>query len=321
MSLNDEFEFPDEIEEKKAAGGEVSTNESDDFEIEIVDDTPAQDRGRKPLEREVADPSEDEIESYSEGVKKRIKELTHARHDERRAKEAILREKEELERVTQQLIDDNKRLKQTVHSGTEQYMSQAKTLAETELEAAKRKYKEAHESFDADAMVEAQAAMMAAQMKMVEANKFRQTPLQEREVEVQTTHREPQRVQPDEKTLRWQAKNQWFGAPGYEEVTSYALGLHQKLVNTGVSPTSEAYFEQIDARMKSKFPEILGADEDKPRTGDVSKKPATVVAGATRSTGAKKIQLTSTQVALAKKFGLTPQQYAAELAKMEKSNG
>jgi hypothetical protein len=304
MSLNDEFEFPDEIEEKKAAaGGEIKSTESDDFEIEIVDDTPPQDRGRKPLEREVADPSEDEIESYSDGVKKRIKELTHARHDERRAKEAVLREKEELERVTQQ------------------YMSQAKTLAETELESAKRKYKEAHEAFDADAMVEAQAAMMAAQMKMADANKFRPTPLQEREDEVQTAYREPQRVQPDEKTLRWQAKNQWFGANGFEEVTSYALGLHQKLVNSGITPASEAYFEQIDARMKSKFPEILGADEDKPRTSDVSKKPATVVAGATRSTGAKKIQLTQTQVALAKKFGLTPQQYAAELAKMEKSNG
>lgn len=322
MSLKDEFEFPDEIEEKKAAeGGSISEKESDDFEIEIVDDTPAQDRGRKPLEREVEDPSEDEIDSYSDGVKKRIKELTHARHDERRAKEAILREKEELERVTQQLIEDNKRLKQTVHTGTEQFISQAKTLAESELEAAKRKYKEAHESFDADAMVEAQAAMMAAQLKMADANKFKQPPLQEREVEVQTSHREPQRVQPDEKTLRWQAKNQWFGAAGYEEVTSYALGLHQKLVNSGITPTSEAYFEQIDARMKSKFPEILGVDEDKPRTGEVSKKPATVVAGATRSTGAKKIQLTSTQVALAKKFGLTPQQYAAELAKMEKSNG
>lgn len=322
MSLNDEFEFPDEIEEKKAAaGGAVSEKESDDFEIEIVDDTPAQDRGRKPLEREVEDPSEDEIDSYSDGVKKRIKELTHARHDERRAKEAILREKEELERVTQQLIDDNKRLKQNLHNGTEQFMTQAKTLAESELEAAKRKYKEAHEAFDADAMVEAQAAMMAAQMKMADANKFKPTSLQEREVEVQTSHREPQRVQPDEKTLRWQAKNQWFGASGYEEVTSYALGLHQKLVNSGITPASEVYFEQIDARMKSKFPEILGADEDKPRTSEVSKKPATVVAGATRSTGAKKIQLTSTQVALAKKFGLTPQQYAAELAKMEKSNG
>ena len=309
MDPKDEFKFPDEIE--------TTNNETaDDIEVEIVDDTPEKDRGRKPLDKEVADPTDEEIESYSSNVQKRIKDLTHARHDERRVKEATLREKQELERLTQQLIEENKKLRQNVNTGTEQFVAQAKTLAESELEKARREYKAAQESFDSDAILAAQEALLDAKMKMEATKNFRPTPLHVDEDEVQTSHREPPRVQPDEKTLRWQAKNQWFGSSGFEEVTSYALGLHQKLVNSGADPRSDEYFEQIDARVKSKFPEIFG-EEDKPSYGESPKKPASVVAPATRSSGAKKVQLTTTQLALAKKFGLTPQQYALQVAKLE----
>jgi hypothetical protein len=93
------YKFPDEVEDNTI---EVVTDESD-IEVEIVEDTPERDRGRKPLDREVSDPTDEEIESYSDNVKKRIKDLTHARHDERRAKEALLREKEELERLSLEL--------------------------------------------------------------------------------------------------------------------------------------------------------------------------------------------------------------------------
>jgi hypothetical protein len=313
--MPDDFKFPDEIEGKKV---EITTD--DDFEVEIVDDTPDKDRGRKPLEKEVEDPTDEEIESYSSNVQKRIKDLTHARHDERRVKEATMREKQELERLTQQLLEENKKLRQNVNTGTEHFVAQAKTLAESELEKARREYKVAQESFDSDAILAAQEALLDAKMKMEAAKNFRPTPLQVDEDEVQTTHREPQRVQPDEKTLRWQAKNQWFGADGFEEVTSYALGLHQKLVNSGVDPRSDDYFGAIDSRVKSKFPEVFGETEDTPKIG-ASKKPAAVAAPATRSSGAKKVQLTTTQIALAKKYGLTPQQYAAEVAKLERNNG
>jgi hypothetical protein len=220
--MPDEFKFPDEVDEKKV---EVTTD--DDFEVEIVDDTPEKDRGRKPLDREVEDPTDDEIEKYTRGAQDRIKELTHARHDERRAKEATLREKQELERLAQQLMEENKKLRQNVNTGTEQFVAQAKTLAESELEKARREYKAAQESFDSDAILAAQEALLEAKIAMRDAEKFKPTPLQVDEDAVQTSYREPQRVQPDEKTLRWQAKNQWFGSNGFEEVTSYALGLHQ----------------------------------------------------------------------------------------------
>jgi len=321
------FKFPDEqdddvqIEQGPNTDLEVKVEaDGGDVEVEIVDDTPEKDRGRKPLEREVADPTDEEIDSYSEGVKKRIKELTHARHDERRAKEAMAREKAELEAFAQRIHEENQRLRQYVSTGSEQYAASQVQLAETEVEAAKRKLKEATEAFDTEGIIAAQEALLDAKMKVVNAKNFRAPALQPEEKPVQQQQTEVSRPQMDDKTLRWQAKNQWFGAPGYEEMTSFALGLHQKLVNNGVDPRSDSYFEQIDARIKSTFRDFFG-EEDKPKSGDGSRKPATVVAPAARSAGPRKVQLTTHQLNLAKKFGLTPQQYAAQVAKLEKSNG
>ena len=312
----EEFKFPDEVEEKNAEGASAET----DIEIEIVDDTPPQDRGRKPLEREVADPTEEEIETYSEKVQSRIKELTHARHDERRKAEALSRERQELERLAQQLIEENKNLKQRYNAGQEVYATTAKEKAESDLDVARRELKQAHEAFDTDAIVAAQEKLAEAKMRSEAAKNFKPTPLQESEYELKTQQSSQETVKPDEKSLRWQAKNQWFGQDGFEEYTSYALGLHQKLVSGGIDPRSDSYYDQIDGRMKSKFPELFG-NEDKPRSGEVQKKPTTVVAPAARSASAGKIRLTATQVALAKKFNLTPQQYAAQVAKLENQNG
>jgi len=315
--MAEQYKFPDEIEDKKTNEVDFEIEGEGEVEIEIEDDTPIQDRGRKPLDKEVADPTEDEIESYSDKVKNRIKELTHARHDERRVKEATIREKQELERLAQQLIEENKRLKVNVHTGQEAIIHGAKEKAENELAVARHRLRMAQESYDTEAIIQAQEALMDAKVRVEQTKNFRPTPLQEESFEVQTPQTQPAKVEPDEKTLRWQAKNQWFGQQGFEEYTSYALGLHQKLVSNGVDPRSAEYFEQIDARMKSTFPDLFGRSEDKPRSGEVQKKPTTVVASVSRSTSAGKIKLTQTQVALAKKFGLTPQQYAAQVAKLE----
>jgi len=311
----DGFKFPDEQEDTQAAAA------SDELEVEIVDDTPEKDRGRKPLDKDVADPTDEEIESYSDKVQSRIKELTHARHDERRRKEALEREKTELERLAQQLLSENNRLKQSYNEGQEVLVNTARKEAETELDAARRKLRAAQEAFDTDAIIEAQEELAAAKFRAEEAKRFRPQTLQPTEFPVQTQQQPQTQVQPDEKSLRWQAKNQWFGQPGFEEYTSYALGLHQKLVTGGTDPRSDEYFDQIDGRMKSKFPELFGGNEDKPRTGEVQRKPTTVVAPATRTTSGGKVRLTQTQVALAKKLGLTPQQYAAQVAKLENQNG
>ena len=313
--MDDKFKFPDEIEDKKV---EIEI-EGDEVDIEIVDDTPERDRGRQPLNREVEDPTDDEIESYSDKVKNRIKELTHARHDERRRADSVERERQELENLAQQLINENKNLKKSVNVGQEAFVHTAKEKAEADLAMARKQYKEAQEAFDTDAIIAAQEALTDAKMRLETVKNYRVPPLQEERNAVQTQYAQPQKVQPDEKSLRWQAKNQWFGSSGFEEVTSYALGLHQKLVNGGIDPRSDEYYEQINVRVKSKFPEVFG-DEDR-RSADANRRPSTVVAPAGRSTSAGKVKLTTTQVALAKKFGLTPQQYAAQVAKLEAQNG
>ncbi len=190
----------DNGEERNEVKVEVSAD-GDDVEIEIVDDTPPQDRGRKPLEREVNDPTEEEIDGYSEGVKKRIKELTHARHDERRAKEALLREKQELERIAQLMVEENKKLKQYVQTGTEQYVASQVQVAENEVDKAKAALKAATESFDTEAIIAAQEALMEAKFKVQSAKSFKPAPLQEETVEVKTPQNSDPAPELDQKTL------------------------------------------------------------------------------------------------------------------------
>ncbi|MCH9837727.1 hypothetical protein K0U83_18840 [bacterium] len=315
----DNFKFPDEVEDKKPNAGA----DEEDFEVEIVDDTPPADRGRQPLNKKVEDPTEDELEEYGARSQQRIKELTHARHDERRAKEAAVREREEALRVAQQLIEENKKLRGYVNTGTEAYAQTMTKNAEMELDAARREYKSAQEAYDNDAMMAAQEKMLDAKLKLESAKNFKPVPLQERESDVQINPSQPAASKPDEKSLRWQQKNQWFGAEGFEDLTSYALGLDLKLRNNGVDPRSDAYYEHIDARLREKFPEAFTQSrvEDSGQTSSATPRKPTVVAAVTRTSGASKVKLTSTQVALAKKLGLTPQQYAAELLKMENRNG
>jgi len=308
---NEPYKFPDEIEGEQTIDIKADAPE---IEIEVVDDTPIEDRGRWPLNKEVEDPTDEEIENYSDKVKHRIKELTHARHDERRVKEAVLREKQELERLAQHLIEENKSLKKSVNVGQEAFIYSSKEKAEADVAMARRQYKEAQEAFDTDAIIAAQEALTEAKWNLEKVKNYRATPLQEQEIPVQTQPRQTQTVQPDEKSLRWQAKNQWFGSQGFEEVTSFSLGLHQKLVNSGIDPRSDEYYEQIDARVRSTFPEMFGGGEQK---RSEARRPSNVVAPASRSTTAGKVKLTTTQLGLAKKFGLTPQQYAMQVAKLE----
>jgi hypothetical protein len=320
--MPEDFKFPDEEDNKVNAEIDIDTSGETDIDIEVEDDTPERDRNAKPLNREVEDPTDEEIEGYTKGVQGRIKELTHARHDERRAKEAALREKQELERLTQQILDENRKLKEYVKSGEATYKETLQAKTEAEMEMARRKYKEAAESYDTDAMMAAQEALTEAKMKMENAKNFSPTPLQSREVDVQIQQEQPRAPELDEKTLRWQAKNQWFGSPGYEEVTAFALGLHQKLVGTGYNPQQSEYFEQIDSRLKRTFPEMFEEDADRGQKAAPTRKPATVVAPSSRTTGAKKtVKITASQAATADRLGIPRDLYVKEFLKLEANNG
>lgn len=310
-----EYKFPDEVDGNKAEP-ELEISVEGDVDLEVVDDTPEKDRGRKALAQDPEDANEEELSQYSTKVQNRIKELSHARHDERRAKETVLREREELERVAHRLVEENKKLKQYVNTGEQAYAGSMKSAAEAEYEMAKRQFKEAHEAFDSDAMIEAQSALTTAQLKIERANNFKPTPLQEENTVVQPQVTEQAPSRPDDKTLRWQARNQWFGED--DEMTAIALVLHKKLVQSGTDPRSDEYFKQIDTRMKSRFPEFFGESrsEDDGK-GAETKRSATVVAPASRSNGTRKITLSKTQVAIAKKLGVPLELYAKQLAAQE----
>ena len=307
--MAEEYKFPDEkeVEEKDI---EIETEEGD-IELEIVDDTPEEDRGRKPLEREVNDPTDEEVAEYSDKVQKRMKELTHARHDERRAKEAALREREEAIRVAQKLIEENKALRQNVNTSQNTAVESMKAQAESALVMARKKLKEAQENYDTDAIIAAQEELAGAKFNIERLKNYRPAPLQEQKEEVYNQTTTPQVPQPDPKAMSWQQQNQWFGKD--DEMTSLALAVHKKLVESGVDPRSDEYYERVDARMREVFPSFFGeAKKEQP-----SKRPANVVAAVSRAANGKtKVKLTKTQEALARKFNLTNEQYAREVLKL-----
>ena len=300
-----EFEFPDPDAEE--AKGQKAA-ESDDIEIDVVDDTPAKDRNRKPADPP-QDVTEEELGEYSEKVRKRIQHFSKGYHDERRAKEAALREREEAVRIAKLVADENKRLKGTVNKNQEALLEQAKLAASLELEDVKRVYKQAYESGDSDAVVNAQEALTAAKMKAERVNNFKLNSLQENENEVQQPQYAPQ-AYVDEKATRWQQSNPWYGSD--DEMTSFALGLHTKLVKQGVDPRSDEYYERINSRMRQVFPEQFD-DGDQELTEEAPRR-RNVVAPVTRSTAPKKIVLTQTQVSIAKRLGVPLELYAKQVA-------
>jgi hypothetical protein len=306
-----EFTFPDETEEKQSrAGSKVVEAEP---EVEIVDDTPEQDRGRKPMEEPPKDVTDDELAKYDESVRKRIQHFTKGYHEERRAKEAALREREEAVRMAQQVVEENKKLKGSLHQGQSALLEQAKKVVANEMEQAKRRFKEAYESGDAEALTAAQEEMTAVKMKADRVNNFRPAPVQVEEKQVQIPTTEPVRSKLDAKTQEWTDKNTWFGID--DEMTSFALGFHNKLAKSGITPSSPDYYERIDARMKQVFPDAFESGKTEvSEDAAPSPKKSNVVAPASRSTAPKKIVLTKTQVELAKRLGLTNEQYARAVA-------
>lgn len=294
---------------KKAAA------DDDDIDIEVVDDTPKKDRGKKPS-TPPDELTDDELESYSEKVRKRLQHFSKGYHDQRRMAEQAAREKAELEAFTARLVEENKKLKGTVGENQKAMLEQAKRMAERELEEAKSKFKSAYDAGESDAVVAAQEELTTAKLKAERVNNLKLPALQESETEVQ-----PQTSAPpvDDRAVEWQNANRWFGQD--DEMTAFALGLHQKLVKQGVDPRSDDYYEKINSRMRQVFPDSFDDAEDEPEEPKPRRK-TNVVAPATRSTAPKKIVLTQTQVALAKRLGVPLEEYAKQVAvELRKQNG
>ena len=305
------FQFPDEIE--KETNIEIST-ENDKIEIEIEDDTPEQDRNIEPLPENVKQELyEDELEDYSAKVKKKLLQMKKLAHDERREKEQAYREQQEALALAQRVIEENKRLKNNVNENEKSILLSVTKSVELEMEKAKDDYKKAYESGDTDRVIDAQQKLTEISMKQDKVRNFKPTPLQIEEPVVQM-RQQAQAPRPDPTAIDWQQRNTWFGDD--DEMTSLALGLHEKLKKEGVVVSSPEYYRRIDNTMRQRFPEKFETDIEDNKS-ERSTRPSTVVAPATRSTSSKKIRLTTSQLSIAKKLGLTNEQYAQAVIKME----
>jgi hypothetical protein len=313
MAEKDEFKFPDEAEAKDAKADDKVDFEVEgesEPEIEVVDDTPPEDRGRKPMAEPPKEVTDEELAKYDESVQKRIKHFTKGYHEERRAKETAEREREEALKLAQTVLEENKKLKGSVNQNQAALLEQAKKVVSSEVENAKRMYKEAYESGDSDKLVEAQEALTIAKIRADKVNNFKPTPLQEEETPVQIAQQPTKAAPVDEKLLAWQDQNQWFGSN--KRMTAYALGLHEDLVSEGIPSGSDEYYRRINADIRERFSDQFGAEESVDAKPQRTK--SNIVAPATRSTAPKKIVLTQTQVNLAKRLGVPLELYARKVA-------
>ena len=311
----EDLEYEEEFTEDQNAQEDQAADEDDGFEIEVVDDTPEEDRG-KPRRADGSEPQipdDEEIENYNENVQKRIKQLKFEYHEERRAKEEAARLQDEALRYAEQIKQENDKLKRTINDGEAVLVNQAKGRVDAQLEKARAAYKSAYETGDSDALIEAQEAITKLSVEKDKYDSYKPRPAPQPVSQPQYQQETPQPPKPDQRALEWAKNNDWFEKD--PEMTGYAYGLHEKLVKSGIDPRSEEYYSEIDDAVRRVFPDkfddgpIIEESAPQRQTGNV-------VAPAARS-GKKprKVQLTSTQVSLAKRLGLSNEQYAAQLMK------
>ena len=319
--MAEEFQFPDEIEQET----KVETPAENAIEIEVIDDRPEEDqKNATPLPKEIVeDIDNDNLEEYSKEAKQRLLQMKKLINDERREKEQALREQHEAIRVAQNIIEENKKLKGSLSSGERVLVGNAKQAAEQELNMAKKAYKEAYDSGDSELLVEAQDKLTDAKLKVRQIEQYKpqydEETFKNQENAVQSQLQQSQPARLDSKTQAWLDKNSWYGTD--DDMSFLAMGIHRRLERDGVPIGSDHYWSSIDTEMHKRFPEKFAGESPSETKDSVSKKSSTVVAPATRSTSPKKIRLTQTQLALAKKFKLSPEQYAMELTKLESQNG
>jgi hypothetical protein len=305
--------------DKEKDGGEEL-----DFEIEIIDDTPEADRGR-PLAPEFTANDDDitiadsEISRYSDDVKKRIKELSFKTHSERRAKESAAKERDEALRLANMLADENKKYRQLAGSNEQFAVNQAKTRAQSDIVATKRSMKEAWEAGETDKFIEEQERLQRLVNEHDRYDSYRPAAVPEPEYNI------PQpKPQPDAKVVDWAGKNPWFegGSELEKEMTGYAYAVSDVLIRDNkIDPTSDKYFDELNKRVQRRFSEYFKPSDPEPvATGQTEaaprRQPSTVVAPVTRTAqNTRKVQLTPSQVTLARRFGLTPEQYVAQYLK------
>lgn len=326
LSREDKFfgvTTPLQIPEKEAPEAKAT----EQLELEIVDDLPKQ-----PVKQAEKEENDEELSDYSDKVRKRINKLKYEQHEAQRQREAAERMREEAIKFAQQVVAKNQQYESLIQRGEGALVAQIKARASLSLDQAKSLYKEAYEAGDAQKIIEAQEKLLNAQTEFREAEKHervlqnrpRQQAPQPQYTPQNYVPPQPQVPQPSSKALEWTKRNPWFGPQGNRSMTALAYGIHETLIREeGVQADTDEYYQKIDAAMRQRFPDYFEKDEEVQVTSAPTQRtPSTVVAPSNRNNGARprKIQLTASQVSLAKRLGISPEQYAKQLIK-ESSNG
>jgi hypothetical protein len=305
------FKFPDEQDDIKVTTEDDQTDEQ--IIVDVEDNTPPEDRNKEPMDEKVkADLYNDELEDYSTKVKKKLIQMKRLAHEERREKDNAIREQQEAINFAQKVMQENQRLKSNLNNSEKNVLATVQKAVAMEMDAAKRNYREAYDSGDTDKVMEAQERLTQATLKSEKVKNFRPPALQEEETPVQMQSQPAPQFRPDPSAQAWQQENQWFGED--EEMTSLALGLHERLKREGVVVSSQEYYRKIDATIRRRFPEKF---EDEAEQETRPSRRSSVVAPATRSTSAKRVRLNPNEMSVAKKLNLTPEQYAKAKLEME----
>lgn len=335
MSAEDKFFGVKTTFDKKAK--KQVEDDSSDFDVEVIDDRPAGDQRPGKAKSSDDDLTDDELSQYSEKVQKRFNKLKYEFHEERRRKEEAERMREEAVKYAQQVAGKNKEYESIISRGEAALVSQIKERAQLALERAKNEYKTAYEEGDTDKIIETQERLHKAQSEFSEAEKYNAN-IQHRFQQQSQGYQNPNYAQqvaqraaqqvaqqqaapkPEPEAQEWASRNEWFMKEGHEEMTALAYGSHTAAIRSGIKPNSPEYFDYIDNRMRNAFPDYNWQDkreDSRNAPATASSRTSSVVAPSSRNNGAKprKVQLSATQVALAKRLGLTPQQYANQLLK------
>jgi hypothetical protein len=305
---------------------EIDSQIPEGLEVEVIDDTPQEDR--RPAKAEDTSPDIDdesvdkEIADYSKRAGERIAKIKYEYHEERRAKEAASRESAEAVQRLQTLMAENQKLQAMVDQGGQVLNKQAQNNALWAKQNAQEQFKKAYEEGNADEMTKAQELLSRATLAEQQSPNMAATLQQQ--IAQNLPQPEIQAAQPDPDMQVWAQKNPWFmgSEPVHKEMTSFAMYVDQSLQAKGIDPASksEEYYNEVDNAMRQQFPTFFGATPEVEISQEESPKrqPSTVVASATRDSGNKKptqIRLTQTQVKLARQLGISPEQYANQLLK------
>jgi len=284
------------------------SNTSEEQEVVVEQEQEQEVVVEQEQEQEVSEPTEDELDSYSKSVQSRIKKLTEKyRQEERDKGEAV--------RLSQQLLEENNKLKGRVKALDTGYLSEYGTRLESQTDAAKRLYKEAYEAGDTDRMLEAQQALSNIAVQQQQYNTAKVRAEQQSKVAVQQQQQQQQAApqqqqaapQPDARAVAWKDKNNWFGQDRI--MTTAAYTLHQQLTEEeGFDPTTEEYYTEVDKRIRTEFPHKFQATK---KTGGGSQvASAGNSASRSKTPGRRSVKLSHSQVAIAKKLGVPLEEYA-----------